>query len=103
MLKRRGAKNIVSTWSFLSLIGFSSWLFIMGSLTFLSIITNLILFPLLLFGFTVMPLLALMAFYLYKALENKQYKRVFIYPFIDFLRGFSFFCGQIYQLFKNNR
>jgi len=102
LLKRRGAKNLVSTWSFLSLVGFVFWLLIVGSLTFLSIITNLIIFPLLLFGFAAMPLLALMAFYLYKALENKRYERIFIYPFIDFLRGFSFFFGQIYQLFKAN-
>ena len=103
LLKRKGMKNVVSTWSFLSLVGSISWLLIIGSLTFLSITTNLIIFPLLLFGFTVMPLLALMAFYLYKALENKRYDRIFIYPFIDFIRGFSFFCGQIYQLFKANK
>jgi cellulose synthase/poly-beta-1,6-N-acetylglucosamine synthase-like glycosyltransferase len=103
LLKRRGAKNIVSTWSFLGLASFISWLLIIGSLTFLSITTNLIIFPLLLFGFTAMPLLVLMGFYLYKALENKRYERAFIFPFIDFLRGFSFFCGQIYQLFKTNK
>jgi GT2 family glycosyltransferase len=103
LLKRRGAKNMVSTWSFLSLGGFISWLLIIGSLTFLSITTNLIIFPLLLFGFTGMPLLVLMGFYLHKALENKRYERAFIFPFIDFLRGFSFFFGQIYQLFKTNK
>ncbi len=103
LLKKRGAKNAVSTWSFLSLVGFISWLLIIGSMTFLTITTNLILFPLLLFGFTVMPLLVLMAFYLHKALENKQYERIFIYPFIDLLRGFSFFFGQIYQLLKNDK
>ena len=103
LLRRRGTKDVVSTWSFLSLVGFLSWLLISGSLTFLSITTNLIIFPILLFAFTVMLLLALMVFYLYKALENKRYERIFIYPFIDFLRGFSFFCGQIYQLFKANK
>jgi cellulose synthase/poly-beta-1,6-N-acetylglucosamine synthase-like glycosyltransferase len=102
LLKRKGAKNVVSTWSFLGLVGFISWLLIIGSLTFLSVATSLIIFPLLLFGFTVMPLLVLMAFYLYKALENKRYERVLIYPFIDFLRGFSFFCGEIYQLLKTD-
>jgi len=103
LLKRRGEKNVVSTWSFLSLVAFISWLLIIGSTTLLSITTNLIIFPLLLFGFTVLPFLTLMAFYLYKALENKRYERAFIYPFIDFLRGFSFFGGQIYQLFKTNK
>jgi len=103
LLKSRGAKNVVSTWSFLSLVGFISWLLIIGSLTLLSITTNLIIFPLLLFGFALAPLFALMAFYLRKALENKRYERVFVYPFIDILRGFSFFCGQIYQLFKTNK
>ncbi|KPV63025.1 MAG: Glycosyltransferase AglI [Candidatus Bathyarchaeota archaeon BA2] len=103
LFKRRGAKNVVSTWSFLSLVSFVSWLLIIGSMTFLSITTDLIIFSLLLFGFTVMPFLALMAFYLHKALENKRYERVFIYPFIDVLRGFSFFFGQIYQLFKTNK
>jgi hypothetical protein len=44
-----------------------------------------------------------MGFYLSKALENKRYERAFVFPFIDFLRGFSFFFGQIYQLFKSNK
>jgi cellulose synthase/poly-beta-1,6-N-acetylglucosamine synthase-like glycosyltransferase len=101
--RRRGAKNVVSTWSFLSLAGFITWLLIIGAMTLLSITTNLIIFQILLFGFTATPLLALMAFYLYKALENKHYERILIYPFIDFLRGFSFFCGQIYQLFKSDK
>jgi cellulose synthase/poly-beta-1,6-N-acetylglucosamine synthase-like glycosyltransferase len=100
LLKKRGVKDIVSMWSFLSLIGFVTWLLIVASMTFLSLTTSLIVFPLLLFGFTLMPLLILMVFYAYRALENKRYERIFIYPFIDFLRGLAFCCGEIYQLFK---
>ena len=100
LLKRKGAKYLASTWSLLSLIGFVTWLSIIGLLTFLTLITSLLIFPLLLFGFTIMPLLILTAFYFYKALENKRYERALTYPIIDFLRGLSFCCGQIYQLFK---
>jgi len=100
LLKRKGAKYLASTWSLLSLIGFVTWLSIIGLLTFLTLTTSLLIFPLLLFGFTIMPLLILMAFYLYKALENERYERTLTYPIIDFLRGLSFCCGQIYQLFK---
>jgi len=102
LIKRR-AKDVVSTWSLLSLISFIFWLSVVGSLTFLSLTTSLSIFPILLFGFTLMPLLALMAFYTYRALENKRYERVLTYPFIDFLRGLSFCCGEIYQLFKTNK
>jgi len=100
LLKRKGAKYVASTWSFLNLIGFIAWLSLIGSLTFLTLTTGLLIFPLLLFGFTIMPLLMLMVFYLYEALENKRYERAFTYPVIDFLRGLSFCCGQIYQLLK---
>jgi len=100
LLKRKGAKYLASTWSLLSLIGFVTWLSIIGLLTFLTLTTSLLIFPLLLFGFTIMPLLILMAFYLHKALENKRYERTLTYPIIDFLRGLSFCCGQIYQFFK---
>jgi len=101
LFKKRGAKYLASTWSLLSLIGFIAWLSIIGSLTFLTLTISSLIFPLLLFGFTIMPLLILMAFYLYKALENKRYERVLTYPIIDFLRGLCFCCGQIYQLFKS--
>lgn len=101
LLKRKGAKCVASTWSLLSLTGFVAWLSLIGSLTFLTLTTSLLIFPLLLFGFTVMPLLILMAFYLYKTLENKRYERALTYPILDFLRGLSFCFGQIYQLFKS--
>jgi len=103
VLLQRRAKDVVSTWSLLSLIGFIFWLSTVGSLTFLSFTTSLSIFPLLLFAFTLMPLLALMGFYTYKALENKRYERALTYPFIDFLRGLSFCSGEIYQLFKTNK
>ena len=103
VLLKRKMKNAVSTWSFLSLTGFITWLLIFGSLTFLTLTTNSSIFPLLLFGFTIMPLLILMTVYAYRALENKRYTRAIIYPFIDVFRAFSFCFGEVYQLFKKTR
>ena len=100
LLKRKKMKNVVSTWSFLSLTAFITWLLIVGSLTFLTFAASSSIFPLLLFGFTIMPLLILMTVYTYRALENKRYVRAIVYPFIDFFRMFSFFFGEVYQLFK---
>ncbi len=100
LLKRKRMKDVVSTWSFLSLTGFITWLLIVGSLTFLTFTTSSSIFPLLLFGFTIMPLLILMTVYAYRALENKRHTRAIIYPFIDFFRVISFCFGQVYQLFK---
>jgi cellulose synthase/poly-beta-1,6-N-acetylglucosamine synthase-like glycosyltransferase len=100
LLKRKKMKDMFSKWSFLSLLGFITWLLIVGSLTFLTFTTSSSIFPLLLFGFTIMPLFILMLVYAYRALENKRYIRAIIYPFIDFFRVFSFCFGEVYQLFK---
>jgi len=103
LFKRKRMTNVFSKWSFLGLIGFITWLLIVGSLTFLTLTTSLSIFPLLLFGFTLMPLLILMPVYAYRALENKRYTRAIIYPFIDFFRVFSFCLGEVYQLLKKTR
>ena len=103
LLKRKRMKDLVSTWSFLSLVGFITWLLIVGSMTFLTFTTSWSIFPLLLFGFTIMPLLILMTVYAYRALENKRYARAIIYPLIDSLRALSFCVGEAYQLFKKTR
>jgi len=103
LLKSKRMKNVVSKWSFLSLLGLIAWMLIVGSLTFLTLTTSSSIFPLLLFGFTFMPLLILMAVYTYRALENKRYTRAITYPFIDVFRAFSFCFGEVYQLFKKTR
>jgi hypothetical protein len=96
-------KDVFSKWSFLSLTGFITWLLIVGSLMFLTLTTRSLIFPLLLFGFTLLPLLILMAAYAYRALENKRYAGAIIYPLIDFFRVLSFCSGQVYQLFKKSQ
>jgi len=103
LLKRKRMKDAFSKWSFLSLTGFISWLLILGSLTFLTFATSWSIFSLLLFGFTITPLIIVMTVYAYRALENKRYARAIIYPFIDFLRVLSFCFGEVYQLFKKTR
>jgi cellulose synthase/poly-beta-1,6-N-acetylglucosamine synthase-like glycosyltransferase len=103
VLKRKRLKDAVSKWSFLGLMGFISWLLIVGSLTFLTFTSTSSIFFWLLFGFTGLPLLILATVYAYRALQNKKLTRVVIYPFIDLFRTLSFCFGQIYQLFKKTR
>ncbi len=103
LLKRKRMKDAFSTWSFLSLAGFITWLLIVGSLTFLTFTTSWSIFPLLLFGFTITPLLIVMTVYAYRAIKNKCYARAIIYPLIDLFRVLSFCFGEIYQLFKKTR
>lgn len=100
VLKQKKLKDAVSKWSFLGLMGFMSWLLITGSLTFLTLTSNFSLFRWLLFGFTGLPLLMVMSVYAYRALKNKKFARIIIYPIIDIFRTLSFCIGQIYQLFK---
>lgn len=102
LLKKGRMKDAVSTWSFLSLMGFMTWLLIVGSLSFLTFTSNWIVFPLLLFGFTVVPILVPMIVYAHRAIENRRYARAITYPFIDFLRVFSFCLGEIFELFKKS-
>ena len=98
VLRRNKLKDSVSKWSFLGVIGFISWLLIVGSLTFLTLTSNSSISFWLLFGFTGLPLLILATVYAYRALQNKKLARVFVYPFIDFFRTLSFCFGQIYQV-----
>jgi len=102
VLKRNRLRDAVSRWSFLGLLGFISWLLIVGSLLFLNLTSSSSIFFWLLFGFTGAPLLAVASVYVYRALQNKRFSRVIIYPFIDIFRTLSFCCGIIYQLVKRN-
>jgi len=103
VLKRKRLKDAVSKWSFLGLIGFISWLLIVGSMTFLTLTSSSAIFFWLLFGFTGLPIIIVAAVYAYRAVQNKKFIRIVTYPFIDFFRTLSFCCGQIYQVFKKTR
>ena len=80
VLKRKKLKDAVSKWSFLGMMGFISWLLIVGSLSFLTFTSSSSVFFWLLFGFTGLPLIILAAVYAYRALQNKKLARVIIYP-----------------------
>jgi cellulose synthase/poly-beta-1,6-N-acetylglucosamine synthase-like glycosyltransferase len=101
VLKRNRLKDAVSRWSFVGLLGFISWLLIVGSLLFLNLTSSSSIFFWILFGFTGLPLLIVASVYAYRALENKKFTRIIIYPFIDIFRTLSFCCGEIYQLFNS--
>ncbi len=103
VFRRNRLKDAVSKWSFLSIAGFISWLVIVGSLTFLTFASTSSLFPWLLFGFTGLPLIILATVYTYRALHNKKFTRIVVYPFIDLFRVLSFCFGQLYQVFKKPR
>jgi len=100
VLRRNRLNDSVSRWAFLGLIGFISWLLIVGSLLFLNVISSTSIFFWLLFGFTGFPLLVVASVYAYRAIRNKKISRVIIYPIIDIFRTLAFCSGQIYQLFK---
>ena len=100
VLRRNRLNDSVSRWAFLGLIGFISWLLIVGSLLFLNIISTASIYLWLLFGFTGFPLLIVASVYAYRAIKNKKFARVIIYPVIDIFRTLAFCTGQIYQLFK---
>jgi GT2 family glycosyltransferase len=98
VFKMNRMKDEVSKWSFLSIMGFISWLLIVGSLTFLTVTFTSSLFLWLIFGFTGLPIIISATIYAYRALHNKKFARIVVYPFIDLLRVFSFCFGQVYQL-----
>jgi cellulose synthase/poly-beta-1,6-N-acetylglucosamine synthase-like glycosyltransferase len=103
VFKQNLLNDSVSRWSFLSIIGFITWLVIVGSLTFLTVSSSVTLFPWLLFGFTGLPLIILASVYTYRALHNKKFSRIVVYPFIDLFRVLSFCFGQLSQVFKRSR
>lgn len=100
LLKKKRARDPLSTWCLLSLTIFLAWLAIVGSLAFLALTTKMNIFSILLLGITIMPLLGFAAVYMFKVLQNKRYERIIIYPLLDFLRAFTFCVGEIYELLK---
>jgi cellulose synthase/poly-beta-1,6-N-acetylglucosamine synthase-like glycosyltransferase len=102
VLKKNRLKDAVSRWSFVGLLGFLSWLFIVSSLLVLNYTSSSNILFWSFFGFTGLPLLIVASVYACRSFQNKKFARVIIYPFIDIFRTLSFCCGQIYQLFKKN-
>jgi GT2 family glycosyltransferase len=100
VFKKNKLNDSVSRWAFLALVGFISWLVIVGTFSYLVLTSSSSLFFWILFGFTGLPLIILAGGYIYRALESKKLLRIVIYPFIDFFRTLSFCFGQVYQLFK---
>jgi GT2 family glycosyltransferase len=100
VFKKKKLTDSVSRWTFLALMGFLSWLIIVGSFSYLTLISNSSVFFWVLFGFTVLPLIILGSVYMYRAIHNKKIIRIFTYPFIDLLRTLSFCVGQVYQICK---
>jgi len=100
VFKKKRLKDSVSRWTFLALIGFISWLVIVGSFSYLTVTSTSNIFLWILFGFTGLPLIILASVYAYRAVRNKKFLRIITYPFIDLLRTLSFCFGQVYQLLK---
>jgi len=100
VFKKKRLKDSVSRWTFLALIGFTSWLAIVGSFTYLTLTATSSIFFGILFGFTGLPLIILASVYAYRAIRNKKFLRIVTYPFIDLFRTLSFCFGQVYELTK---
>jgi cellulose synthase/poly-beta-1,6-N-acetylglucosamine synthase-like glycosyltransferase len=100
VLKKNRLNDSVSKWSFMGVIGFISWLLIVGSLLFLTFTSTSSIIPWILFGFTGLPLIIVASVYIYRAVHNKKFARIVTYPFIDFFRTLAFCFGQVYQLIK---
>jgi len=99
ILKKKKAKTTISKWALFNLLAFIVWVSLVGAFTFSTLTTSLDNTYVLL-GITLGPFLALMVFYTYRALQNKRYEGIILYPFIDFLRVLAFWAGEIYELLK---
>lgn len=100
VFKKNKLKDSVSRWTFVALLGFITWIIMIGSFAYLTLTLNSSIFVWMLFGFTGLPLGILASVYAYRAIRNKKFLRVVTYPFFDLFRTLSFCFGQVYQLFK---
>lgn len=100
LLRRRWTKTVFSTWFLFCLIGFITWLFILATLTISTVTTRSSFLSILLLSFVFAPFFGFMLPYGYKALKNRHYEMIFIYPFLDFLRILTFCTGQLFQFFQ---
>jgi len=103
VFKKKLMADSVSKWTFLAIIGFITWLTIVGTFTFLVTTSNSSLFFWILFAFTGLPLIIVASVYAYRAIKNKKFSRVIAYPFIDMFRTITFCSGQLYQLIKGSK
>ena len=55
-----------------------------------------------LFGFTGLPLIILASVYAYRAIRNKKFLRILLFPLIDLIRTLAFCLGQMYQILIKN-
>ena len=100
VLKQNKLKDSVSKWSLMSIIGFIIWTTTVVGTTFLTLTTSSSIPPWILFGFTGLPMILLALVYGYRALQNKKFSRMIIFPFIDLFRVLSFCAGIACQVLK---
>ncbi|HSQ52958.1 MAG TPA: hypothetical protein VLM82_00770, partial [Acidobacteriota bacterium] len=93
-------KDSVSQWSLLSIIGFIIWTTTVVGTTFLTLTTASSISLWILFGFTGLPMILIALVYGYRALQNKKFSRIIVFPFIDLFRVLSFCAGITFQVLK---
>ena len=103
VLKQNKLKDSVSKWSLMSIIGFIIWTTTVVGTTFLTLTTSSSIPPWILFGFTGLPMILLALVYGYRALQNKKFSRMIIFPFIDLFRVLSFCAGIACQVLKRTQ
>jgi cellulose synthase/poly-beta-1,6-N-acetylglucosamine synthase-like glycosyltransferase len=100
LLKRPKNQRLVQRWLFINISASIQIILIIGLVAFLITMAKWEVLFLIFFASVLLPLFGFMALYAYRAQRSKEYKSIFIYPLIDFLRALAFCSGEIYGFAK---
>ncbi|MEM2440510.1 MAG: glycosyltransferase [Candidatus Bathyarchaeia archaeon] len=100
--KIKGVNSVLSKWVLLCITAFSTWFFVILSLTIYTVLTWSTEPLVTLFALLFFPLVGLMALYTYRTIRSGDgmYKRILAYPLIDIARSLAFVAGVIQRTLK---
>lgn len=92
-------ETILGKWLRACLYGFLAYLVIVASLSTLTLLTGNILYLSIVLGLSFFHVPILILYYSGKTMNPRSFRRILVFPIIDFLRTFSFCLGEAYAWF----
>jgi len=95
LLKRPKNQKLVQRWFFINLLALIQATLTIGFIALLIMMVKWEIVFLALLATVLLPWFGLMMLYAYRVRRSKEYKSIFVYPFIDFLRMLAFCWGEV--------
>jgi len=100
LMKRPKNQRLVRRWFFINLVAMIQIILTIWFAALLIVMAKWEILFLVFFASILLPFLVVMTFYVFRAKRGRDYRSVFVYPFIDFLRAVAFALGEIHGFFE---